>query len=150
MLKHTLSVPIEETPHQMLCLHTSLPAHQLAFRINKSLHIKLKRDREDLDAKNNTEQYPVFSYCCDKEKTHWRLIANKIHTTRVFGNGESLFDSSESTQYLFNSLSSVDFLLDSDTIDTDFIQKRLQNDPMIQSCYTLPKRLGFIKQQLSF
>lgn len=150
MLKHTLSVPQEETPHQMLCLHTSLPAHQLAFRINKSIRIRLKRDREDLDAKNNTEQYPVFSFLCPKEKSHWRLIGNKVHTMRDFGSESSLFDASESIQFLFNSLSAVDFLLDSDALDTDRVMENLQNDPMIQSCYPLPKHLTYIKQQLSF
>jgi len=150
MLKHTLTVPQEEALRQMLCLHTSLPAHQLAFRINKSMRIKLKRDREDLDAKNNTEQYPVFSYRCPKEKSQWRLIGNKNHTMRNFGDGNSLFDASESIQYLFNSLSSVDFLLDSDALDTNMVQEKLKNDPMIQSCYPLPKHLTYIKQQLSF
>ena len=150
MLKHTLSVPHEETLHQMLCLHTSLPAYQLAFRINRGLHIRLKRDRKDLDAKNNTEQYPVFSYCCYKEKVRWRLIGNKTQTTRGFGGVGALFDSSESTQYLFNSLHSVDFLLDTDSPEANYVQEKLQSDPMIQSCYTLPKHLAYIKQQLSF
>ena len=149
MLKHTLFVPHEEVQHQLLCFHTSLPAHRLAYQLNKTLNIKLKRDRKDLDARNESEQYPVFSYRCPKEKINWRLISNKVRTTSDVNQVGSLFESSDSVRFLFNSLGSVDFLLDSD-IPNHRVEENLQKDPMIQSCYPLPKHLSYIKQQLSF
>lgn len=150
MLKHTLFVPKEESGHQLLCLHTSLPSHQLAFFLNKSLKIKLKRDKNDLDARNNTEQYPVFSYCSPKEKSNWRLIGNKVQTSGQFENSESLFETTEQVHYLFNTLNSVDYLLDLDTTHQVSVQDKLQQSPLIQSCYPLPNHLAYIKQQLSF
>jgi len=150
MLKHTLFVPKEESGHRLLCLHTSLPSHQLAYFLNKNLNIKLKRDRNDLDARNNTEQYPVFSYCSPKEKSNWRLIGNKLYTSGQFENSNSLFETTEQVHYLFNTLNSVDFLLDLDPTHQANVQSKLQNSPLIQSCYPLPNHLAYIKQQLSF
>jgi hypothetical protein len=103
-----------------------------------------------LDAKNNTEQYPVFSYCSPKEKSIWRLIGNKVQTYGQFENSESLFETSEQVHYLFNTLNSVDFLLDIDPAHQVNVQNKLLRSPLIQSCYPLPNHLAYIKQQLSF
>ena len=78
------------------------------------------------------------------------MIGNKIHTTHFLESEGALFGATEGVRFLFNSLNSVDFLLDSGILDANDIQSKLQSDPMIQSCYPLPKNLTYIQQQLRF
>jgi hypothetical protein len=60
-----------------------------------------------------------------------------------------LFSSSE-THYLFKQLTGVDYLLSIAAKESKNVQKKLVELPDIQSCYSLPKQVSHLKQQLSF
>jgi hypothetical protein len=149
MIKHTLSLSIDNSDDDWICVHTPIPDYQMAYRINKVFSVRLRRRPKDYVSQKSKEHFPIFSYQKRKEGVHWHLIRNKVKTNSSVGSESLLFSSSE-THYLFKKLTGVDYLLSVGTKVSESVQKKLAELPEIQSCYSLPKQVSHLKQQLSF
>lgn len=149
MIKHTLSLSIDNSDDDWICVHTPIPDYQMAYRINKVFSVRLRRRPKDYVSQKSKEHFPIFSYQKRKEGVHWHLIRNKVKTNSSVGSESLLFSSSE-THYLFKQLTGVDYLLSVGTKVSESVQKKLAEVPEIQSCYSLPKQVSHLKQQLSF
>jgi len=149
MIKHTLSLSIDNSDDDWICVHTPIPDYQMAYHINKVFSVRLQRRPKDYASQKSNERFPIFSYQRRKEGIHWHLIRNKVETSSVV-DSESLLLSSSETHYLFKQLKGVDYLLSVGTKVSESVQKKLAELPDIQSCYSLPKQVSHLKQQLSF
>ena len=149
MIKHTLSLSIDNSDDDWICVHTPIPDYQLAYHINKVFCVRLRRRPNDYTSQKTNERFPIFSFQRRKEGVHWHLIRNKVETSSLVGAEGLLFSSSE-THYLFKQLAGVDYLLSVGAKVSESIQKKLTELPDIQSCYSLPKQVSHLKQQLSF
>ena len=149
MIKHTLSLSIDNSDDDWICVHTPIPDYQMAFHINKVFSVRLRRRPKDYPSQKSSDRFPIFSYQRKEEGVHWHLIRNKVETSGAVVSESLLFSSSE-THYLFKQLTGVDYLLSVGTKVSKGVQKRLAQLPDIQSCYSLPKQVSHLKQQLSF
>ncbi|MGB2460466.1 MAG: IPExxxVDY family protein [Flavobacteriaceae bacterium] len=149
MIKHTLSLSIDNSDDDWICVHTPIPDYQMAYHINKVFSVRLQRRPKDYASQKSNERFPIFSYQRRKEGVHWHLIRNKVETSSVVDSESLLFSSSE-THYLFKQLKGVDYLLSVGTKVSESVQKKLAELPDVQSCYSLPKQVSHLKQQLSF
>ena len=149
MIKHTLSVSIDNSDDDWICVHTPIPDYQMAYHINKVFSVRLQRRPKDYASQKSNECFPIFSYQRRKEGVHWHLIRNKVETSSAVDSESLLFSSSE-THYLFKQLTGVDYLLSVGAKVSESVQKKLAELPEIQSCYSLPKQVSHLKQQLSF
>ena len=149
MIKHTLSLSIDNSDDDWICVHTPIPDYQMAYHINKVFSVRLQRRPKDYASQKSNERFPIFSYQRRKEGIHWHLIRNKVETSSVVDSESLLFSSSE-THYLFKQLTGVDYLLSVGAKVSESVQKKLAELPDIQSCYSLPKQVSHLKQQLSF
>ena len=149
MIKHTLSLSIDNSDDDWICVHTPIPDYQMAYHINRVFSVRLQRRPKDYASPKSNECFPIFSYQRRKEGVHWHLIRNKVETSSAVDSESLLFSSSE-THYLFKQLTSVDYLLSVGAKVSESVQKKLAELPDIQSCYSLPKQVSHLKQQLSF
>ena len=149
MIKHTLSLSIDNSDDDWICVHTPIPDYQMAYHINNVFSVRLRRRPKDYASQKSGERFPIFSYQRKKEGVHWHLIRNKVETSSLVGAGSLLF-SSPQAHYLFKQLTGVDYLLSVGTKVSESVQKKLAELPEIQSCYSLPKQVSHLKQQLSF
>ena len=149
MIKHTLSLSIDNSDDDWICVHTPILDYQMAYHINKVFSVRLQRRPKDYASQKSNERFPIFSYQRRKEGIHWHLIRNKVETSSVV-DSESLLLSSSETHYLFKQLAGVDYLLSVGAKVSESVQKKLAELPDIQSCYSLPKQVSHLKQQLSF
>ena len=149
MIKHTLSLSIDNSDDDWICVHTPIPDYQIAYHINRVFSVRLRRRSKDYASHKSNHRFPIFSYQRRKEGVHWHLIRNKIETSNAV-NSESLLFSSSEAHYLFKQLTGVDYLLSVGTKVSESVQKKLTELPDIQSCYSLPKQVSHLKQQLSF
>ena len=149
MIKHTLSLSIDNSDDDWICVHTPIPDYQMAYHINKVFSVRLQRRPKDYASQKSNECFPIFSYQRRKEGVHWHLIRNKVETSSAVDSESLLFSSSE-THYLFKQLTGVDYLLSVGAEVSESVQKKLAELPDIQSCYSLPKQVRHLKQQLSF
>jgi hypothetical protein len=149
MIKHTLSLSIDNSDDDWICVHTPIPDYQMAYYINKVFFVRLRRRPQDYASQKSPKRFPIFSYQKRKEGVHWHLIRNKVKTNDTVSSESLLFSSSE-THYLFKQLTGVDYLLSIGAKESKNVQKKLAELPDIQSCYSLPKQVSHLKQQLSF
>ena len=149
MIKHTLSLSIDNSDDDWICIHTPIPDYQMAYHINKIFSVLLRRRPEDYASNQAGQKFPIFSYQRRKEGVHWHLIRNKVKTMDSPNNESQLFSTAE-TRYLFKQLNGIDYLLSVGVKESENIQKNLGQLPDIQSCYSLPEHIIHLKQQLSF
>jgi len=149
MIKHTLSLSIDNSNDDWICVHTPIPDYQMAYHINKVFSVLLRRRPEDYSTKQARQKFPVFSYQSRKEGVHWHLIRNKVKSMGSHNSESQLFSTSE-THCLFKQLKGVDYLLSVGVKESKNVQKNLGQLPDIQSCYSLPGHVIQLKQQLSF
>ena len=149
MIKHTLSLSIDNSDDDWVCVHTPIPDYQMAYYINKVFSVRLRRRTVDYASQKSSERFPIFSYQKRKEGIHWHLIRNKVETSSPL-DAENLLFSYPQIHYLFKQLSGVDYLLSVGAKMSESVQKKLVGLPVIQSCYSLPKQVHHLKKQLSF
>ena len=149
MIKHTLSLSIDNSDDDWICVHSPIPDYQMAYHINRVFSVRLQRRPKDYASQKSSVHFPIFSYQKKKEGIHWHLIRNKIERSSAVDSKILLFSSSE-THYLFKQLTGVDYLLSVGSKVTESVQKKIAEIHDVQSCYSLPKQVRHLKQQLSF
>ena len=88
----------------LVALHARFAPCKMAYWLNTSLHIGLKRERKDLYDKEFDTFFPFFSYEGEKK---WYLITNKVRKEVSVG----MFLQVEENQLLIKELPKVDYFL---------------------------------------
>jgi len=104
--------------YQLIAIHTSLEDYRLAYFLNQSLSIKLKKCEDNLNVKSKKGEsnFSRFEYENDDLCHTWNLIENKINISNVvvdlvddlFSNNQNLFTTNT---FLLPEFKNVDFLL---------------------------------------
>lgn len=106
----------EEEEFSLIGIHCTIEDYRLAFQLNKSLNIKLKREDKDIDNFKLKTNYPIFEWEDDEQFKTWSLVSNscKVLYKQQNDNIESLFNFTETsikTHHLVSEYSKANFLL---------------------------------------
>lgn len=117
----TLKLTMEELyedEYQLIAIHTSLEDYRLAYFLNQSLSIKLKKCEDDLHVKSKIGEsnFSRFEYENDDLCHTWNLIENRINITNtdielvedLFSNNKNSFTTNA---FLLPEFKKVDFFL---------------------------------------
>lgn len=117
----TFKITMEELyqeEYKIIAIHSSLEDYRLAYFINQSLSIRLKKCNENLHirSKKGDADFSLFEYEDKKIEASWNLIENKVNLSKFFVNQVvDLFsdEQNEYTQYeyLLPEYKNVDFFL---------------------------------------
>lgn len=103
MAIHKLDIgDFDEIDYNLIAIHTLLEDYKLAFLINKTLPILLKKSNEDINIskKEGEAQFSRFYYLDKVNKTEWNLFQNKnVLVTNHLDISQNLF-SNETYQSL--------------------------------------------------
>jgi hypothetical protein len=112
----------------LIAIHTVLSEYQLAYLLNKHLHIKFSKASYDLDftQKKNQASYTVYEYTNTELDYDWFLIANVCKST-IKTASTNLFIESDSISRLIPEKKKVDFFLKIEGgFDFDYIVKTIE------------------------
>ncbi|GAA0872625.1 hypothetical protein GCM10009117_17720 [Gangjinia marincola] len=141
---------IEDDESVLFAIHASVEPYRLAFLLNKNLHIKLERNKKDLDAtcKGAVGYFPLFCYHDMSEDLSYYLIANKcmrdndaLHQIDLDPSSGNLFSSQETstTTYLIPERKRTDYFLKIYAEATEYIDQtiahKLNAIPAIATAY---------------
>ncbi len=104
--------------YQLIAIHTTLEDYRLAYFLNQSLSIKLKKCEDDLHVKSKKGEsnFSRFEYENDDLCHKWNLIENRINISNaeielvddLFSSNQNLFTTNI---FLLPEFKNVDFLL---------------------------------------
>ena len=97
MIKHTLSLSIDNSNDDWICVHTPIPDYQMAYHINKVFSVRLRRRPKDYASQKSSECFPIFSYQRRKKGVHWHLIRNKVETSSPIDTESLLFSCNDAS-----------------------------------------------------
>lgn len=141
--KTKMSIIVEECYH-LIAVHCSFEAYQVAFVLNKCLHLKLKRQKEDIDYryKEIVAFYPLFHYFNQIDCSDYYLVSNKFEGTSdvLQSSPTALFPESTSlTTHLIPEYTKADYFLkiedETEIIDSEKIINDLNKIPQISTAY---------------
>lgn len=153
MSKKVYHLELEEEllEDEILALHTTLEAHQIAFFLNQSIGAKFKRSKKDLYGKKVKTSFIHFEWKNQAYDLNCSLFSNKNSNEKDQQNLNStaLFDIPLKNKVsLISEFKTVDFFIkstDSNTIET--ILSRLKDWSSISLIYAIP--VNKIKNQLN-
>lgn len=111
-----------EHDYTLIGIHATLEDYKLAFYLNNTLDILLKRELKDLDFGTDNTYFSLYTHNCNHTFSSWSLIANKY----VFMSDtqpNSLFKENYQTSILIQEKKQLDYFL---KIDSDFNQSELE------------------------
>ncbi len=97
--------------YNLIGLHTFLEDYRLAFFLNSTLGIQLKRCENDLDFDIDAAYFSLYQFDCRKTFTHWSLIANKYNYVSSKSSSNDLFKEQLQTSVLIQEKRQVDYFL---------------------------------------
>ena len=115
--------------YDLIGIHSILADYRMAYFLNKTLNIHLKRNNEDLDYSSKNCSFPLFSFDDDSAFNSWSLIANKfVFTEDVSSKGSNLFQEESKISYLIPEKKMTDYFIKiSGLKDDDELSKTLFN-----------------------
>jgi len=119
MAIHKLHIDeFDEVDYELIAIHTSLEDYRLAYFLNQSLSIQLKKCEDDLhvQSKKGESRFSRFEFEDEDLCNSWNLIENRIHITNIESEiATDLFSSNSSSfttnAFLLPEFKNVDFLL---------------------------------------
>ena len=137
---YKITEDIFEESFALYALHSSLEEHSLAYKLNRSLKILLKRSAEDLDLTENS-RFPVFEWKDELAEREWVLLGNTSNFESDQGS-VGLFGAEKTTavDYLLPEYKEVDYFLkviDSSSSFSADILKSLLSIPEIVTAYSV-------------
>lgn len=142
MLKlHDLDFELEHD-YNLICIHTTLEDYRLAYFINETLSVNLKRKDEDLDFNNNKESFSLYEYHNKSCFLTYNLLANKCMLVE--------YKTSRKNALFYNTLLSqaqISYLID-DKKQVDFFLK-ITGDLSLQQINCVTDRLNTIQQVIT-
>lgn len=132
MLSHKLMLDDVEDSYHLLAIHSSLEEFKMAFHLNRSLQLSLKRAAIDVDFNHGEVQalYPLYTYREIAQYRTYYLFKNKYKGSvkKVVSSGSLFIEEEISTQltYLIPEYKKVDYFLKiEDDLGEELIQELL-------------------------
>jgi len=115
--------------YDLIGIHSILADYRMAYFLNKTLNIQLKRNIEDLDYLSKNCSFPLFTFDDDSAFNSWSLIANKfVFTEDVSSKRSNLFQEETKISYLIPEKKMTDYFIKiSGLKDDDELSKTLFN-----------------------
>ena len=108
----------------LIGIHTVLEDYRLAYFLNQTLRLSLKRYKEDLDFPINKCSFPFYIFEDEASFISWSLISNKYFSNEKSNTDfDSLFEDKLETRYLIPEKNQVDFFL---KINGNILEKKIQ------------------------
>ena len=146
-LKH---IEIEED-FKLIGIHCQLEGYKLAFNLNKSLNISLEHFDYSIKINKFECVFEMFKHVSETYNTKIYLFSNKS-----FGNIQSiepnLFEKVDSKIYLIEEKKNIDFFMkiEGGSFNNDSLLNKINNIPMVQSCYLVNLKRQKSKYNLIF
>lgn len=123
---HKLSIDYYDEPCLLIAIHTPLEDYTLAYQINKSLHTRLARLKQDIELGSDA-RFSVFGWEDVSTDVYWQLIANQteVFTQERYGD---LFQSTPvaTRACLVPELKEVDYFIKVDEADQALEEQLLE------------------------
>ncbi|WP_242083323.1 IPExxxVDY family protein [Aestuariivivens sediminis] len=143
--KLVLDTIFDEELYTLIGIHCTLEDYRIAYLLNKSLEINLKRKPMDLDFNNGKSAYSVFEWKDHKHLRTWNLVSNICKREEFQDRSEaSLFDIQTPVIKIFNLINEfkkVNYFL---KIENDFsdskekyIINRILRIPQVVTAYSI-------------
>lgn len=146
MALHKLQVgDFDDDAYKLIAIHCRLEDYRLAYLLNKTLNLNLKRKAEDLDFEYLKASYSIFEWSNEAQYVTWNLISNvcKKEEAGLYSTG-TLFDTNEKvlkTFHLIPEYKKVDYFLKISeeilNVDEKSILNQLQVIPQIITSYAV-------------
>ncbi len=130
--------------YKLIAIHCGLEDYRLAYLLNQSLGLNLKRKSDDLDFEYLKSSYSIFEWNNASQYVTWNLVSNvcKKEEDSLYSTG--LFQSEEKILKTFNLVpeyKNVDYFIkisnEIQNINEKLILNKLQNIPQIITSYTV-------------
>jgi len=130
--------------YKLIAIHCGLEDYRLAYLLNQSLGLNLRRKSDDLDFEYLKSSYSIFEWNNTSEYVTWNLVSNvcKKEEDSLYSTG--LFQSEEKVMKTFNLVpeyKSVDYFIkisdEIQNINDKLILNRLQHIPQIVTSYSV-------------
>ncbi|GGH37215.1 hypothetical protein IA57_05855 [Mangrovimonas yunxiaonensis] len=138
----------DEIDYKLIGIHTSIEDYRLAYLLNKTLNLNLKREKDDLEFGDGSK-YAIFTWLDEASQITWNLAANvcKQEMASQHQENNSLFSESDNktvlrTSYLLPEHKKVNYLLkiEDEGMPPQMGQKlavRLQEMPHVIAAYEI-------------
>lgn len=73
---HRISTEWDEDNFTLIALHCNLSDYAMAYHMNRAVHLKLERRREDME--DTVPVFPVFQWEDSVNDCHWSLVQNIV------------------------------------------------------------------------
>ena len=130
--------------YKLIAIHCGLEDYRLAYLLNQSLGLNLRRKSDDLDFEYLKSSYSIFEWNNTSEYVTWNLVSNvcKKEEDSLYSTG--LFQSEEKVMKTFNLVpeyKTVDYFIkisdEIQNINDKLILNRLQHIPQIVTSYSV-------------
>ena len=130
--------------YKLIAIHCGLEDYRLAYLLNQSLGLNLRRKSEDLDFEYLKSSYSIFEWNNTSQYVTWNLVSNvcKKEEDSLYSTG--LFQSEEKVIKTFNLVpeyKTVDYFIkiseEIQNINDKLILNRLQRIPQIVTSYAV-------------
>lgn len=159
MAQHKLLVDdFYDSDYALIAIHSDLQDYHLAYVLNKSFSLNLKRNIKDLDFVDSNTNYSIYEWYNSSEDVTWHLISNicKKEEIDVSANND-LFSNTDTILKNYNLIPEhkhVDYFIkisnEVENIDTSFAIKTLQNTPKIITSFLVNPMQLKSKEHLIF
>lgn len=130
--------------YKLIAIHCGLEDYRLAYLLNESLELNLKRKSDDLDFEYLKSSYSIFEWNNISQFVTWNLVSNvcKKEEDSLYSTG--LFQTSETvliTHNLIPEYRSVDYFIkisqEIHNVNDRLIFNKLQSIPQIITSYSV-------------
>ncbi|WP_422106476.1 IPExxxVDY family protein [Winogradskyella sp.] len=130
--------------YKLIAIHCGLQDYRLAYLLNQSLGLNLKRKSDDLDFEYLKSSYSIFEWNNASQYVTWNLVSNvcKKEEDSLYSTG--LFQSNEKVLKTFNLVpeyKKVDYFIkisdEIQNINDKLILNKLQSIPQIITSYSV-------------
>lgn len=151
---------VAHQPFRLIAIHSHIEDFKLAFILNKNLHLRLSRTRNDVDLyqKSKRSLFTLYGFDDYVHYCKYYLVSNtSIEQSATSSGTNSLFDEQEMaihTTYLLPELKKVDFFLkieeEAEAVNEMHFIKNIVQIPQIETAYAVPNDNIKSKENLIF
>lgn len=127
----------------LLAIHSSLEDYRLAYMLNQTLEIQLKKNKKNLEinSKNDKSTFNLFTFEDEKQDVTWNLIENKSANVDALNSEYGIFDAIAKTVYMVPEFKKAEFLLKIENTEEEFclesLSKKIQEIKQISTFYKI-------------
>ncbi|OZV70934.1 IPExxxVDY family protein [Winogradskyella aurantia] len=131
--------------YKLIAIHCRLPDYRLAYLLNHSLGLNLRRKDDDLDFEYLKSSYSIFEWDNKFQYVTWNLVSNvcKKEEDSLYSSG-TLFQKKQKVLKTFNLIpeyKEVDYFIkisnEINNVNERLVLNKLQNIPQIVTSYAV-------------